>query len=186
MVEEYFFELSRAIAEISTQQIVDVAETIRNAWDADNCIFLFGNGGSASSSSHIANDLSKLAPDSDMPRLRAIALTDSVPLITAWANDTNYNDIFSEQLLSLIRPGDVAIGITTSGGSKNVLNAFKVAKSHGAISICLTGGMEYSLPPEVNLTVRVPSTKITIVEDLHLAIGHAIVTTIREMKLFAA
>ena len=102
-------------------------------------IFIMGNGGSAATASHFALDLAKNTIMPGAPRLKAISLTDHVPLITAWSNDTAYEHVFAEQLTNMIEPGDVVIGISTSGNSPNVINALQLAKELRASTIGLLG-----------------------------------------------
>src|SRR5438105_8491810 len=102
-------------------------------------MFILGNGGSAATASHFALDLAKNTITSGAPRLKAISLTDHVPLITAWSNDTAYEHIFAEQLANLIEPGDIVIGISTSGNSLNVIHALHLAKHTRASTIGLLG-----------------------------------------------
>ena len=87
----------------------------------------------------MANDLNKLTITPGKPRFKAIALTDNIPLMTAWGNDTSYEEIFAEQLTNFIQAGDVVVAISASGNSPNVLRAVQVARQHGAITIALTG-----------------------------------------------
>src|SRR5690348_1656863 len=114
--------------EISLPHLQRVLQLLERAYHHGRRIFIMGNGGSAATASHFALDLAKNTIMPGIPRLKAISLTDHVPLITAWSNDTAYEHIFAEQLANMIEPGDVTIGISTSGNSPNVLNALQLAK----------------------------------------------------------
>src|SRR5205085_10776751 len=124
---------------ISLPHLQAVLRLLEEAYRNGRRIFIMGNGGSAATSSHFALDLAKNTIVPGAPRLKAISLTDHVPLITAWSNDTAYEYVFAEQLTNMIEPGDVAIGISTSGNSPNVINALCLAKRLGAATIGLLG-----------------------------------------------
>src|SRR5205807_5883607 len=124
---------------ISLPHLEAVLHVLEEAYGSGHRIFIMGNGGSAATASHFALDLAKNTIMPGAPRLKAISLTDHVPLITAWSNDTAYEHIFAEQLANLIEPGDVAIGLSTSGNSPNVINAIQLAKACKASTVGLLG-----------------------------------------------
>src|SRR5713101_5665041 len=124
---------------ISQTHLHHVLSLLEDTYHQGHRVFIMGNGGSAATASHFALDLAKNTITPGAPRLKAISLTDHVPLITAWSNDTAYEHIFAEQLANLIEPGDVVIGISTSGNSPNVLNALTVAKKSRAYTVGLLG-----------------------------------------------
>src|SRR2546421_7059790 len=124
---------------ISMTHLEKVLLLLEEAYRNGRRIFIMGNGGSAATASHFALDLAKNTITSGASRLKAISLTDHVPLITAWSNDTAYEHIFAEQLANLIEPGDIVIGISTSGNSLNVINAMKLTKQHRGFTIALLG-----------------------------------------------
>lgn len=125
IISTYIEALNRCLTEIDHSKIEEVTEVIFNLYRADGQIFIFGNGGSASTSSHFARDLSIGAAVKGKPRIKAHSLTDNVALLTALANDINYESIFKEQLIGCLNKGDVAIGISASGNSPNVLTALR-------------------------------------------------------------
>ena len=108
-----------------------------------------------------------------------MSLTDNVPLLTAWANDTDYVNVFSEQLQSLARPGDVVIAISASGNSPNVLKALEVAREFGILSIGLTGFQGGKLKSLVDVCVLIPVDHMGQIEDAHLILDHLITECIR-------
>src|SRR5258706_4455400 len=122
---------------ISQPQLDAVFHLLEEAYHNGHRIFILGNGGSAATASHFALDLAKNTIVPGAPRLKAISLTDHVPLITAWSNDTAYEHVFAEQLANMIEAGDVALGISTSGNSPNVINALRLAKRVGAVTVGL-------------------------------------------------
>src|SRR5216684_6542558 len=127
-VSRYFSGLEQMLRAISLAHLERVLRLLEEAYLNGRRIFIMGNGGSAATASHFALDLAKNTIVPGAPRLKAISLTDHVPLITAWSNDTAYEHIFEEQLANLVEPGDVVIGISASGNSPNVINAMYLAK----------------------------------------------------------
>src|SRR5580692_9105429 len=137
---QYFDEHQRALAALQHSAIDQIADELVKAYEGGKMMYLFGNGGSASLASHLACDLGKgTAYCNGGKRFRVIAFTDNLPTMTAWANDSSYDDVFSEQLRNFVEPQDLAFGISGSGNSKNVLNALKVARDAGATTVGITG-----------------------------------------------
>ena len=172
--------------------IEKVAGELVRAYREGRTIYLFGNGGSAALASHFACDLGKgtTRECSGGKRFRVIALTDNIPLLTAWANDSSYEDVFAEQLRNLFIPGDLAVAISGSGNSPNVLRALKVAAALGGTTVGITGysgGMMKSL---CNYCIVVPSDNMQVIEDFHLSVSHALFTRVcqymRESSGFGA
>jgi D-sedoheptulose 7-phosphate isomerase len=180
-VEAYLKELAQTIEDMPRNQIWDVIYVLLDAWRRGSKVFLLGNGGSAATASHMANDLNKLVIVPGQPRFKAIALTDNIPLMTAWANDTAYENTFTEQMLNFLEPGDVAIGISASGNSLNVLKAMQVAREFGAITVGFTGWDGGKLAGMVDHCILVPSKQIVQQEDMHLVLDHIIATTLRQL-----
>src|SRR5437588_2571646 len=180
-VTAYFEGLSRVL-EILPVQIIDlvVAELMR-AYETEATIFLFGNGGSAALASHFACDLGKgtVAPGDPDRRFRVLSLTDNMPLMTAWANDTSYEKVFAEQLRNFVQEGDIVFGISASGSSPNVLLGLQIAREAGAVTIGLTGFKGGRMPEFCDHCVIIPSDNMQIIEDLQLSIAHALFTVIR-------
>ena len=138
-VSLYRKELTDCFDEILPGKLETVAKIFLRAHQEGRKVFFLGNGGSASTASHMAVDFSKGTIVHGQPRLRAISLTDNVGLITAWANDTNYESIFEGQLENLLEPRDVVVAISASGNSVNVLRAAEFARKRGAVTIGLIG-----------------------------------------------
>ena len=179
-VPSYLEELSKTIQELPLQSINDLVRVFFQAYESDRTIFLFGNGGSAALASHMTCDLGKgTAPGNGGQRLRAVALTDNVALITAWANDTRYESIFAEQLENLLQPGDVAFAISASGNSPNILAALNFARQAGAITAGISGFKGGKMKSLCDICVVVPSDNMQIIEDLHLSIAHAVFRALR-------
>jgi len=178
-VSSYFTYLSQTLDKLDFDVIEQVVHTILQAYDRGQMIYLFGNGGSAALASHLACDLGKGTVNGGGKRLRALALTDNVPLMTAWANDSRYEDIFAEQLSNLVQRDDVAFAISASGNSPNVLRALKVARHSGAITVGLTGFQGGKMKELCDQCMIVPCDNMQIIEDLHLCAAHAVFTAVR-------
>jgi D-sedoheptulose 7-phosphate isomerase len=177
---DYFLDLARVIENIPTEVVDKISDAILTAYYENRTVFLFGNGGSASLASHFACDLGKgTASPETYRRLRVLALTDNIPLMTAWANDRSYDDIFAEQLRNLVRPHDLIIAISGSGNSPNVLKALTVSRQMGCFNIGLTGFQGGKLKALCDLCLIVPSNNMQLIEDLHLSVAHSIFTIVR-------
>jgi D-sedoheptulose 7-phosphate isomerase len=173
--KQYFEELQRVVAAISHDSIDQMADALVRAYEAGRVVYTFGNGGSAALASHLACDLGKgTAYCNGGKRFRVLALTDNIPTLTAWANDSSYEDVFSEQLRNFVQPEDVAFAISGSGNSKNVLNALHVARQAGATTLGISGFHGGQMKPLCDICMVVPSNNLQIVEDMHLAAAHSI------------
>lgn len=179
-VETYLSQIQQTVANLSPDLIDQVITILLERARWGSTVFIFGNGGSAATASHFACDLAKNTMVPNAPRFRVIALTDNISLISAWANDTAYENIFAAQLKPLVEAGDVVIGISCSGNSPNVLKAMALAREHGAATIAFTGDRGGSLKGMVDLCIQVPSPSIEQQEDVHLILEHCICAAIRE------
>ena len=173
-ISQYLLETQRSLAQISEKSIADVVSRLYEAWKQRKQVFILGNGGSASTASHMANDLAKATIVPGNPRVKAIALTDNISIITAWANDSSFESIFREQLENLLQPGDLVIGISASGNSPNVLRAMEFSKQQGAVTIGWTGRSGGALGNVVDLCVHCPTDDIGMIESLHLVLDHLV------------
>ncbi len=184
---KYLEELKGAIDSIDLDDVQKIAEMLIDAYKNDRRVFILGNGGSAATASHMACDLGKgtlrNVYDASEKRFQVISLTDNIPMMTAFANDLSYDDIFVQQLKNYVQKGDVVIGISGSGNTPNVIKALLYAKSAGAKTIGLlgfnTGGNAKDL---VDHHIVIKSNSYGIVEDLHLALDHILTTCISYMK----
>jgi D-sedoheptulose 7-phosphate isomerase len=179
LVNQYFSELEQMVRAISLPQLQKVLQLLEEAYYNDRRIFIMGNGGSAATASHFALDLAKNTIMLNTPRVKAISLTDHVPLITAWSNDTAYEHVFAEQLANLVEPGDVVIGISTSGNSLNVINALLLAKRSRAYTIGLLGARGGKIKGLVDAYVLAPGQNIEQEEDAHMILAHIITRHMR-------
>jgi len=179
-VETYLTELQQTVAAVPPELIEQIIDILLDCARTGNKVFICGNGGSASTASHFACDLAKNTIVMGAPAFRVIALTDNMALMTAWANDTDYDNVFAAQLNPLVESGDVVIGISCSGNSGNVLKAMTVARHHGAVTIGFTGDKGGQLKGLVDVCIQVPSPRIEQQEDVHLILEHCICAAIRD------
>jgi len=172
---QYFEELQRVVTGLSHEGIDQIADALFKAYESGRIVYTFGNGGSAALASHFACDLGKgTAYCNGGKRFRVLALTDNIPTLTAWANDSSYEDVFSEQLRNFVHQQDVAFAISGSGKSKNVLNALEVAREAGATTVGISGFEGGQMKSLCDICVVVPSNNMQIIEDMHLAMAHSI------------
>lgn len=160
------------------QNISNLAEIICKAYASGNKVILAGNGGSAADSQHIAAEfVSRFF--FDRPGLPAIALSTDTSMLTAIGNDYGFDKLFSRQLQAQSREGDVFIGISTSGNSKNIINAVECARSEGVYSavLCGEGGVLSSI---ADSAIQVPSTSTPFIQECHICIGHMICAIVEE------
>ena len=185
-VEEYLNGvkgLLDSIEEDLTGKLDNLTATLVKARVNKQMIFAMGNGGSAATASHFIEDLAKGTIADGLPRFKAIALTDSIPSMLAWANDSSYEDIFIEQLKNLMEPGDIVIGISGSGNSMNVIKAIEYANDNGGITVGLSGYDGGKLLKCAQLSIHIPSFDMQKVEDIHLLILHLLFRLIRDKDM---
>jgi len=160
-----------------------LVEKLFEAYQEGRRVFIFGNGGSAATASHFAEDLAKgTVKDLSVPkRLRVSSLTDSVPFISALGNDCGYETIFREQLVTNAEPGDVAIAISGSGNSPNVVTAVKWARENGLYTAGLSGFNGGKLKGMVDVSIHCPILDMEIAENAHMIVVHLVVGGLRTM-----
>jgi len=179
-LERYCREVAEMTRAMPLGRIARAAEILLDCHRRGGTVFVLGNGGSAATASHFACDLAKGTRTAGVPAFRVMPLTDNVPLLTAWGNDTSFDRVFAEQLAALVRAGDVVVAISASGNSPNVLAAVEEARGAGATTIALSGRGGGRLGQLANLTVRVPSDCIEQVEDAHVIIAHGLCVALRQ------
>jgi len=182
-VEDYLTKMAETVASISRAKIWDVVNALYSAWRAGKHIYICGNGGSAATASHMTNDLNKLVNVKGKPRFKAVSLSDNIPLITAWANDSEFANIFVQQLKNFIDSEDIVIGISTSGLSENVLRAIRYANEMNAVTIGFTGDDGGQLKLLADYCILIPDENIHRQEDGHLILDHLISATLHELIL---
>src|SRR4051794_25731071 len=170
----YKTDLLQAIEAIDVQKVNQAIDMLSQAREQNRHVFVCGNGGSASTASHFACDMVKGASFGRTSRFRIMALTDSLPTITAYSNDVSYDCIFAEQLKNFAHPGDVLIAISGSGNSPNVLCAMEYATSTGCRTIALTGRDGGKLGPLAELNIQASNPHMGRIEDAHMIVMHMI------------
>jgi len=159
--------------------IASVSEILIAAFQGGNKVLLFGNGGSAADAQHLAAEfVGRFA--FDRPALPGLALSVNTSCVTAIGNDYGFDVVFSRQIEALGRPGDVAIGISTSGNSSNVLRGLSVAKKMGLCTVALTGRTGGKLKTVVDHCICVPSQETPRIQECHISIGHIISELVEE------
>lgn len=165
-----------------TKGMAELVEVLAKARAAGKMVFFFGNGGSASTGSHMANDISKSTIVGNNKRFRCLSLADPVATLLAWANDTSYSEVYAEQIKNLGSPGDVAVGISGSGNSPNVLRGLEEARKLGMVTVGLigmSGGKQKAL---CDVSIIVPSQNMQHIEDVHLVICHLLTSYFRDAR----
>ncbi len=172
-------DIKRAALEKNLVAIEDAAVVLTKSLKSGGKILLFGNGGSAADSQHIAAEFIGRF-QKERRALAAIALTTDTSALTALGNDYSFDIIFSRQIEALGKTGDVAFGISTSGNSKNVVEAIKKAKALGLVTITLTGNDGGALAPLSDIALIVPSKVTARIQESHLTIAHTICELVEE------
>ena len=173
--ERYRSGLLQAIETIDLERVGRAIQVLAQARAEGRRIFVCGNGGSASTASHFVCDMVKGASFGRPHRFRIMALTDSLPTLTAYSNDVSYECVFVEQLKNFARPGDVVMAFSGSGNSPNVVRAVEFANSIGCQTIAFTGRDGGKLAPLAQLNIHVADPHMGHIEDGHMAAMHMIV-----------
>jgi D-sedoheptulose 7-phosphate isomerase len=181
-IENYLENLRRALNSVPAQSLAETIAVLAYARTHGNKVFLMGNGGSGSTASHFATDLGKGTAVQGKPRFKVFPLNDPMPTVSAYSNDMGYEFIFSEQMKAFIERGDIVIGISTSGKSRNVLEAMKVAREAGAVSIGMTGFDGGTLKGMVDVSLHIPEASTPRVEDTHHIMMHLICECIKTQE----
>jgi len=182
MITEYFNRVYAACNSVRIGDNQKFIQILEHAYHNNKRIFMFGNGGSGATASHFCEDLGKgtLNGKKDIKRFKTISLADNTPYILAWANDEGYETIFEQQLRNLAEPGDVAIGISGSGNSRNVLRAIDYANKNNMITVGMTGFDGGKLKKLAKHVVHIPIDDMGITECVHSIITHYITDYFRE------
>ena len=178
---QFLDRVSHELKRVDPAQIQALADAIFACYEQRRTVFIIGNGGSGSNSSHFCEDLGKCTlrkedfDNDNKRRLRVLSLTDNTPYILAWGNDEGFERVFSEQLKNLADPGDLLIAISGSGNSPNILRAVDWANKNGVITFGCTGFNGGKLQSLAKHNFHVPLDDMGIVESIHLAAFHWIV-----------
>jgi D-sedoheptulose 7-phosphate isomerase len=169
---QYFDAMAATMAKVDAGAIDQYAAILVDAWRRRGRVFIFGNGGSAYNASHHVADYVKTASVPGKRRLQAFSMTDNVGVTTAVGNDLDYEQTFLFPLESYAAPGDVAVAISCSGNSPNLLRACEWARGHGLRVVALTGFAGGKVKDLAHLHINVPTDNYGVIEDLHMSIGH--------------
>ncbi len=171
----YFREVNEALMGVDEQAADALIDLLWDCYRGGRRLVLCGNGGSASTASHIVADLQKnLYLATGRAVWEVLSLCDSLPLITAWSNDTEYANVFAAQARSWLRPGDVLLAISGSGNSPNIVNAVEAANEIGAVTIGLSGYGGGRLASLAQHGISLESRNMQVVEDVHMSILHGV------------
>ena len=188
-IEDYLSEVRKITESISVEDIDRATELLYNAWENGSRVFICGNGGSASTATHFACDLSKTTIVDEKKRFKAYSLNDNIPLTSALINDEGFNNLFYEQLKSNFEEGDVLICISVHGGSgrdkaglwsQNLLKAMRYARDKGGKTIGLSGFDGGPMQQIADACIVVPINSTPHVESFHLALEHLICSCLRQ------
>jgi D-sedoheptulose 7-phosphate isomerase len=186
-LSSYVSELTAVLGRLDAAAFDALVDEVKRVHADDKIIYTCGNGGSAATASHMINDLVKAPADASGCRpLRAIGLTDCIPLMTALANDIEYTQIFARQLRAYGRPGDLLIAISGSGNSPNILEAVDAAHEIGMTVAGFSGYDGGKLHAAADIKLHVPSRCMAQVEDVHLILEHALVEVLKHALAPAA
>ena len=186
--QEYLEEVSQIAAKLDRASIDKAIGVLYEAWKNDSQVFVIGNGGSASTSTHFACDLNKWVSDESDRKFRAFSLVDNIPLVSALTNDNGWGDIYYEQLRNFFRKGDVLVAISVHGGSgsdkagpwsQNLLKAVKYAKDNGGKVVGLSGFDGGVLKTASDACIVVPADSTPHVAGMHLVLTHLMAEQLR-------
>ncbi|OGO11692.1 MAG: hypothetical protein A2Z66_15080 [Chloroflexi bacterium RBG_13_66_10] len=177
----YIAEMRATLRRLPVEKVEEVIAALQAARDAGKTVFILGNGGSAATASHFVCDLAKNTRKPGCPLFRVVGLADNMAILSAYANDEGYENVFAQQLANLVSKGDVVIAISASGNSPNVLRAIEVARENGATTVGFSGFDGGRLGHLVDVHVHVPSHWIEQVEDAHLVLQHMICSRLRTL-----
>jgi D-sedoheptulose 7-phosphate isomerase len=175
----YFSEMTKLLDRVDCRQIDAFADLLHRAWRERRRVFMFGNGGSASTASHHVLDLVKTASVDGQPRLLALCMNDNFGITTAVGNDITYEESFTFPLSSYAQKGDVAVALTCSGNSPNILHACRWARENGLTVVALTGFAGGKVKDLAHVHLNIPSDNYGLVEDMHLSIGHIVAQSLK-------
>ena len=177
-VENYISKYKDTLSKIDMREISNCTNVINNAWKYEKQIFVCGNGGSALTASHFVTDWNKSIFLETGKSFKGVCLADNIGIVTAYANDIDYNEIFSEQLKNLMQKEDILICISGSGNSENIVLAANYAKKINCKTIGLTGFDGGKLKNIVDYSYHVPINDMQIAEDFHLMFGHIVMQSL--------
>lgn len=178
-IRNYLDALKSVLDRLDAERIGELIALLMSAREYGNRIFFCGNGGSGSTAAHFATDLGKGTAEAGKPTFKVIPLTEHQCMFSAYANDMGYESVFVEPLRALVERGDIVIGLSGSGNSRNVLEAMKAAREAGAVSIGFSGFDGGRLKDAVDLNIHAPVRRMDQAEDAHHVVMHLVCDCIR-------
>ncbi|MEX2671520.1 MAG: SIS domain-containing protein [Phycisphaeraceae bacterium] len=178
--QAYLDKMTQMLQRLDADAVEAFADAVFDAWCKDRAVFVFGNGGSAYNASHYVADLVKTAEVPGQRRLRAFSLSDNVGILTALSNDVSYDNTFLYPLQTYATEGDLAVAISCSGNSPNVVNACQWAKDNGMDLVGLTGFAGGQVGQIADIHVNIPSENYGVMEDLHMSVGHIVAQRLQQ------
>ncbi len=179
-IRDYVEDVKNLLDRVSEEQVDRLIAALDAAWRSGRRVLLMGNGGSAATASHIVNDLQKCIQAETGRPLRALCLSDNTPLVLAWANDTEYANVYAPQVACWAEPGDLVIGISGSGNSLNVIRAIETANNLDAYTFGLAGFGGGKLAQTARECIVVESDNMQRIEDIHMILLHIAFSALRE------
>jgi D-sedoheptulose 7-phosphate isomerase len=188
-IDDFFAESKKVIDRMPREDVDRAVEALFDAWKNGNTVFLIGNGGSASTATHMAADLTKSISVDGKKRFRAMALVDNIPMVSALTNDNGWENIYTEQLIAYFRPGDLVVAFSVHGGagkdragawSQNLLKALQYAKDNGGKAIGFAGFDGGAMKEMADVCVVVPANSTPQVEAFHVVLHHLIAFCLKE------
>ena len=173
-INNYLKKVHKAIDTIDTQTLAELSEILDKARIEGRNIYVFGNGGSSATASHIAGDFLKGISYQLDKRFKIMCLSDNTPALMAIANDLDYSEIFVEQLKAFVKKDDIVIGISGSGNSSNVVKALEYANEIGAFTVAISGYDGGKIKKIAKHNIHIPVNDMEVVEDIHMMIFHAL------------
>ena len=181
--QRYLTGLIALLQEVSTEEIENATNVLWDNYRGGRRVVFCGNGGSAATASHLPADFQKNMYLHGGRPWECLSLVDSVPLLTAWSNDTEYANVFAAQARTWLRPGDLLVAISGSGNSPNILATVEAAHAAGAVTLGWSGFGGGRLAGLAQHNVVVHSDNMQMVEDMHMVIGHLIYSALRDRVL---
>ena len=180
MIEHYLESEIDILKKLDTEAVQKVVKAFEEAYERESAIYVFGNGGSAGTASHMANDFNKGISEYTEKKFRFQCLNDNIPTMLAVANDIGYDDVFSFQLKNKVKEKDLVIGISGSGNSENVIRALDCAKEQGAITMGIVGYHGGKVADIADIVFHVPLCNMHIVEDVHMILNHMVMSVVMQ------
>ena len=180
-IRDYIAREKEILDMLDVEAIDAALNKIVETFENEGTIYIFGNGGSASTASHFANDFNKGISEYTEKKFRFICLNDNVPTVLAIANDIGYEEVYRFQLRGKLNKNDLVIGISGSGNSMNVVNALDYAKENGVATIGITGYTGGKVRAMCDYSLHVPVENMQLTEDVHMIFDHMMMTILYQV-----